>query len=171
MTGRGGPAPDDDDILVAQLVEHPVEFRPVSIGSRDLFAEDAGAPRLFKSVELKSDFIAGLKREMQEALTGFHEGLVANEYVKIEEKNRGRIRLSPLPVQTEPANLGALKARMVERWSMTSLLDVFKETDLRVRFTDAFRSATARENLDRKCSRNACCLPSTDWDRMPASSA
>ena len=53
------------------------------------------------------DFIAGLKREMHEALTGFHDGLAANEYVKIEEKNRGRIRLSPLPVQIEPANLGA----------------------------------------------------------------
>jgi TnpA family transposase len=103
-----------------------------------------------KLPSMAEDFIAVLKREMHEALTGFHEGLATNGYVKIEEKNRGRIRLSPLPVQAEPANLGALKARMVERWPMTSLLDVFKETDLRVRFTDVFRSATAWENLDRE---------------------
>jgi TnpA family transposase len=32
---------------------------------------------------------------------------------------------------------------------MTSLLDMLKETDLRVRFTDVFQSPTARENLDR----------------------
>jgi TnpA family transposase len=39
---------------------------------------------------------------------------------------------------------------MLERWPMTSLLDVFKEADLRIRFTDAFRSATAWENMDRE---------------------
>ena len=33
---------------------------------------------------------------------------------------------------------------------MTSLLDVFKEADLRIWFTDVFRSATAWENLDRE---------------------
>jgi TnpA family transposase len=113
---------------------------------------DRERPTYYAALKLPSnpeDFIAGLKRQMQEALSGLDEGLASNEYVKIEEKNRGRIRLTPLPVQAEPANLGALKARMAERWPMTSLLDVFKETDLRVRFTDVFRSATVWENLDR----------------------
>lgn len=32
---------------------------------------------------------------------------------------------------------------------MTSLLDMLKETDLRVLFSDAFRSATAFESMDR----------------------
>jgi len=32
---------------------------------------------------------------------------------------------------------------------MTSLLDMLKETDLRVRFTDVFQSSTTREHLDR----------------------
>ncbi len=32
---------------------------------------------------------------------------------------------------------------------MTSLLDVFKKADLRIGFTDLFRSATAWENMDR----------------------
>jgi hypothetical protein len=95
-------------------------------------------------------FLEGVKRKMHEALTAFHDGLPTNEFVTIVEKNDGRICLSPLPVQPEPANLVALKARMLERWPMTSLLDVFKEADLRVRFTDAFRSATAWENMDRE---------------------
>ena len=55
----------------------------------------------------------------------------------------------PLPVQPEPENLAALKARMLEHWPLTSLLDVFKEADLRIGFTGVFRSATAWENLDR----------------------
>jgi TnpA family transposase len=95
-------------------------------------------------------FLEGVKREMREALTAFHDGLSTNEYVSIAEKNGGWITLSPLPVQPEPANLIALKTRILERWPMTSLLDVFKEADLRIRFTDVFRTATAWENLDRE---------------------
>ena len=36
-------------------------------------------------------FIEGVKREMHDALTAFHDGLSANEFVSIEEKNGGRI--------------------------------------------------------------------------------
>jgi TnpA family transposase len=107
----------------------------------------------YSALKLPSEaetFIEGVKREMHESLTAFHDGLSINEFVSIEEKNGGRICLSPLPVQPEPANLIALKARMLERWPMTSLLDVFKEADLRIRFTDVVRSATAWENLDRE---------------------
>jgi hypothetical protein len=76
--------------------------------------------------------------------------MASNEYVRILNKDGGWISLSPLPVQIEPENLASLKIRMLERWPLTSLLDVFKEADLRIRFTDVFRSATAWENLDRE---------------------
>ena len=39
---------------------------------------------------------------------------------------------------------------MERRWSMTSLLDVLKETDLRVGLTGAFKSLGTREVLDRE---------------------
>ena len=96
-------------------------------------------------------FLEGVRQEMRDALASFHAGLPANEHVRILEKNgKGWISLSPLPTQQTPANLAALKMRLLERWPMTSLLDVFKEADLRIRFTDVFRSATAWENLDRE---------------------
>lgn len=95
-------------------------------------------------------FIGQLKQEMEEELTRLNDGMENNEHVRILKKDGGWISLSPLPVQPEPANLAALKARMLERWPLTSLLDVFKEADLRTRFTDVFRSATAWENLDRE---------------------
>ena len=60
----------------------------------------------------------------------------------------GHIKLSSLEPQVEPANLLAMKAELAERWPMTGLLDMFKETALRVGFTQAFRSATAWENID-----------------------
>jgi Tn3 transposase DDE domain-containing protein len=38
----------------------------------------------------------------------------------------------------------------LRRWPMTGLLDILKETDLRIRFTDAFSTAAAREATDRE---------------------
>jgi hypothetical protein len=87
---------------------------------------------------------------MEEGLTRLNESMESNEHVRILKKDGGWISLSPLPVQAEPPNLAALKVRMLERWPLTSLLDVFKEADLRTRFTDVFRSATAWENVDRE---------------------
>jgi Tn3 transposase DDE domain len=49
----------------------------------------------------------------------------------------------------EPPNFAALKAEITATWPMTSLLDMVKETDLRLGFTDALKSPTAYETLDR----------------------
>ena len=58
-----------------------------------------------------------------------------------------------------PARAGrassALKAELGRRWPMTGLLDMLKEADLRVGFTDAFATAAAREALDRATLRRA----------------
>jgi TnpA family transposase len=63
---------------------------------------------------------------------------------------RLRISLSPLAKLAAPQNLRHLKAEMLSRWANTSLLDVFKEADFRIHFTDAFRSATAFASIDRR---------------------
>ncbi len=46
-------------------------------------------------------------------------------------------------------NLTALKAEITVTWPMTSLLDMVKEADLRLKFTEVLRSPTACETLDR----------------------
>jgi hypothetical protein len=73
-----------------------------------------------------------------------------NAEVSILEKAGGWMKLSPLAAQPEPANLVAFKEEIARRWPMTSLLDIVKETDLRVGFTRFFRSSTAWEQLDRE---------------------
>jgi len=65
------------------------------------------------------------------------------------EKNNGWIALTPLDAQPEPANLAHLKAAVTREWPMSSLLDFLKEADLRIDFTEAFKSVGAREILDR----------------------
>src|SRR5262249_56394367 len=54
----------------------------------------------------------------------------------------------PWAPHPDPANIVRLKAELRRRWPMTSLLDVLKETDLRVGFTEVFHSVAAREVLD-----------------------
>ena len=94
-------------------------------------------------------FVEMLRQEMDRELTKFNEELPDNKHVRLLDKGKGWISLSPLEAQPEPVNLEAIKSELIQRWPMTSLLDIFKEADLRIRFTDVFRSVTPRGNLDR----------------------
>jgi len=95
-------------------------------------------------------FITGEKEALAAALSMLNAGMPRNPKVKIGERNgKGWIALSPLEALAEPVTLSQLKAEVKERWGWTSLLDILKETDLRVNFTDMFKSATAHENLPR----------------------
>mgnify|MGYP000898506536 CR=1 FL=1 len=95
-------------------------------------------------------FVAQVRRALETALTAFNADLPTNPKVKIltSKKGKGHISLTPLAEQPEPPNLLQLTAALVQRWPMTNLLDILKETELRVRFTEVFRSMGAREVLD-----------------------
>ena len=98
-------------------------------------------------------FVAELRDEMRIALQQLNDGLPRNMAVTISSKAGGWIGLSPLVAQAEPQNVAALKSEVSENWPMTSLLDMLKETDLRLNFTDALRSVTSHENLEREVLR------------------
>jgi TnpA family transposase len=94
-------------------------------------------------------FVENVRSKMEAALAALNSGLPTNPNVKIAttKKGKGRIRLSPLEAQPEPPNIAALTAALVQRWPMTNLIDVLKETELRVHFAEAFRSTGTREVL------------------------
>lgn len=100
-------------------------------------------------------FIADLQAEMREALHVLDTGMPRNHRARIDRR-RGkdaRITVTPFDPQPEAPNLTAVKAQTAATWPMTSLLDMLKETDLRLNFTDALKSATAYEALDRSVLR------------------
>lgn len=103
-------------------------------------------------------FITPLKKAMSEGLATLNDGLLNNKKVKILQKNNGWIRVSPLEKQSEPVNILRLKTELVQKWPMTSLLDVLKETDLRVGFTDSFKSLASREALSKDVLRKRLLL-------------
>ncbi|MCC6628228.1 MAG: Tn3 family transposase [Chloroflexi bacterium] len=94
-------------------------------------------------------FIAGLKQQLTAALTALDADLPTNPSVRLLTKGGGWIALTPADPQPEPVNLDRLKGELGRRWPMTGLLDMLKEADLRVGFTDLFATATVREHLDR----------------------
>jgi TnpA family transposase len=94
-------------------------------------------------------FIADLRAEMRQALHTFDAGLPTNALVRIGLKRAGWITVTPLDAQPDPPNLTALKTEITATWPMTSLLDMVKEADLRLHFTEALKSPTTYETLDR----------------------
>jgi len=98
-------------------------------------------------------FIARLQDDMRTALSRLDAGLPRNVDVRITAKGGGWIRLTPLQPKPPPANTEALKAAVAAEWPMTGLLDMVKEADLQLGFTDRLRSPTAYEALDRSVLR------------------
>ena len=99
------------------------------------------------------DFIGIVRDDMRKELSTLDRELPKNSDLRILVQGGGRISLSPLEAQPEPQRLVAMKTEVARRWPMTSLLDILKEADLRVGFSDVFRSATAHESLDRATLR------------------
>lgn len=96
-------------------------------------------------------FITQLQQDLTAALELLNQGLPKKKAVTITgEHPKGTIHLSPLESQPEPTNLRRLKTELIRRWPMTSLLDMLKEVDLRLHFTQHFKSARSREVLDRR---------------------
>ncbi len=94
-------------------------------------------------------FIAGIQKEMRTYLKHMNDTLPKNGKVSLRKKGKNRICLTPLDAQPEPEQLRFLKKEIGKRWPMTNLLDVLKETELRVNFTKHFKGLGNREILER----------------------
>lgn len=122
---------------------------PEDDGPRDFAVQRPAYSAALKLPAQAEDFLQQVQQDMRDALTALDRTLPRNTDVEMLPKATGWITLSPLAPQPEPTNVLARKTEISPRWPMPSLLDVLKETDLRVDFPRFFRSPTAWENLDR----------------------
>lgn len=96
------------------------------------------------------DLISRLREEMLGALNRLDERILNNAKVRITSKgSKGWISLSPSEPQPEPQTIIKLKREIARLWPMTNLLDILKEADLQLSFTDYFKTMAAHERLDR----------------------
>jgi TnpA family transposase len=120
-------------------------------------------------------FVKELQRSMKMALEELDKGIPRDPTVRILSRGGGWISVSPLEARNDAPNLDHLKAEMESLWPMTSLLDILKEADLRVGFSEHFTSFASREILDRATlqKRLLLCLyglgTNTGLKRMSAS--
>ena len=109
---------------------------------RDHYYEQLGLPTGAKA------FTNDIATKMRTALAEFDRSFPANKDVSIKIRgDKTRISVTPLKALPEPLNLEALRDEMLRRWPTTSLLDVLKETDLRLGFTKNFTSLASRQHL------------------------
>ena len=94
------------------------------------------------------DFGGRLRKEMESALDALNDTLPKNPKLRLSETAKHPILLTPLEAQPEPSNLVRLKSEIALRWPNTGLLDVLKEADLRIGFTNCFQTAATRQAID-----------------------
>lgn len=95
-------------------------------------------------------FIQSVKAELTQHLQQLNQSLPRNPKVKLRKTGKNLIHLSPLCAQPEPKLLKNLKTQLQSQWPLTSLLDILKEADCHIGFTQSFRGLGDREILDRK---------------------
>lgn len=103
-----------------------------------------------KLPENVESFITGLQQQMRFGLEKLNQEMPNNTGVKIIGDKNGLIRVSPFEPVDEPPNLQHIKGEINNQWHNTSLLDILKETDLRVNFTQNFKSMGTREIIERE---------------------
>lgn len=126
----------------ADRYRNPAEDVPADFSEKQQMYYDA----LNLPLEGKT-FVKQLKKQMCQALQDFNDTLPNNDAVRILSKAGGWIKVTPYEAQDDPINLRYLKSHIKKQWWMTSLLDVLKEVDLRVGFTDSFKSLTGQQRL------------------------
>ena len=150
------------EICVLQALRDKLRCKEVWVEGADKFRNpDEDLPADFKDKREdyylnlghstdSSEFIADIQERMRSVLTELDQGITNNQKVRLLNRGKKNISITPFEAQEEPLNLTALKREIAGRWPMTSLLDVLKEADLRVGFTDHFKTVADREILDRQ---------------------
>ncbi|MEO0374167.1 MAG: Tn3 family transposase [Cyanobacteria bacterium P01_A01_bin.17] len=92
-------------------------------------------------------FIEQIQTAMRVGLSRLNQGLPDNPKVDVTDKHGGWVKVSPLTPQPEPLYLTQLKEEVARRWAVTPLLDILKEADFRLNFTDHFQTTASREAL------------------------
>ncbi|MFE1935460.1 Tn3 family transposase [Streptomyces sp. NPDC059474] len=99
-----------------------------------------------------AEFIADLKQRMTNGLDRLTAALAdgSSGGVKVTTRHgEPWISVPKLEKLDEPTGLTALKDEVVRRWGVLDLLDVLKNADFDIGFTDEFASIAAYERIDR----------------------
>lgn len=115
--------------------------------NREKYYKDLGLPLDAKA------FTAPLKKKLHENLMLLNDTLPTNEKVEILEKNGGHIKISPYEPQAEPANIKKLHEAIKKEYGTINFIDVLKESELQIAFTEHFHSSATKEVIPKETLR------------------
>jgi len=97
-----------------------------------------------------NELINKLKKSMDQSLTELNDTILSNDKVNITNKKVKQFTVTPYQAQEEPENLLKLQRKISDQWSTTNLIDILKETELRVNFSECFNTVASRTILPKK---------------------
>ncbi|EJR29172.1 Tn3 family transposase [Bacillus mycoides] len=93
--------------------------------------------------------ISKLQKDLHQSLNRLNLTIPQNSKVSISNYKGGWISVSPLDPQPEPEQLIKLKQEVAQRWRLIELIEMFKEADLRIGYTNSFQTLATHERLNR----------------------
>ncbi|QQM26557.1 Tn3 family transposase [Elizabethkingia sp. M8] len=150
------------EICVLQVLREKLRCKEIWVEGADKYRnpdqdlpQDFSENRTFYYQDLgitqdAQEFINNIKENMSKALSSLNISIPNNKQVRLLARHKNHISLSPLAEQPEPININRLKGQIQTIWPMTSLLDILKEADLRIGFTECFKTQRSSERLSRE---------------------
>jgi len=95
------------------------------------------------------EFVATLKKLLGGNLDALNINIPNNKLVKIKASAANKnIVVTPYEAQKAPANIDQLQDEIVKRWSSINLIDILKECDLLINFTEQMETIARNSNID-----------------------
>lgn len=95
-----------------------------------------------------NEFTEPRKKTLNDNLILLNETIPSNKKVEIINKDgNGHIRISPYDPQAEPVNIKKLHQAIKQEYGTINLIDILKECDLQMEFTNLMQTVASRENI------------------------
>ena len=105
------------------------------------------------------EFIKQLKELLRCRLESLNSSIVDNKLVKIQASSTGKnISVTPSEAQKEPENIDMLQKEIIEKWSSINLIDILKECDLLINFTEQMETIARSSNINKNDLRKRLLL-------------
>ena len=132
----------------AHRYRNPIDDLPKDFEEKlEYYFKLVGLPLIAK------EFTAPRKKELHENLKSLNDTILANKNVKITNKKGGRIRITPYEPQAESVNIKKLHEAIKKEYGTINLIDILKEVELQIKFTEKLHTKASRKNLKKEVLR------------------
>lgn len=132
----------------AHRYRNPIDDLPKDFDERpEYYFKLVGLPLTAK------EFTVPRKKKLHENLMTLNDTILTNKNVKITDKNGGRIRITPYAPQAESANIKKLHEAIKKEYGTINLIDILKEVELQIEFTEKLHTKASRKNLKKEVLR------------------